>query len=176
MHGRLPQTCIYSVAITPRDIQGQCAAITDVLKICGCGPLWCPHIDRMCRYCIKEGYLTNVRHCAKARYSAKSDPPTSYIHLHYRTRNLTRNRISNLQRKHYLQEDPELEDSSCGEEYRLKVIHDDHSPSPSPPPFTVTLHINDTPVMFEINTGAAVSISMWQLFIVTTLSNLPPAG
>ena len=99
----------------------------------------CPHKEKVCRHCKKKGHLDRVCR-AKARALAKSDPPATAP-------------SSDKKRTHYVQEHPEQEDNSSGDEYGLNVIHDEHSP-----PFSVTLHINDTPVEMEVNTGAAVSI------------------
>ena len=71
---------------------------------------------------------------------AKSDPPAT-------------GPSSDKKRTHYIQEQPEQEDNSSGDEYILNAIDDEHSP-----PFTVTLHINNAPVQMEVNTSAAVSI------------------
>ena len=56
-------------------------------------------------------------------------------------------------RTHYVQEQPKQKDDSSRDEYSLNAVHNEHSLS-----FTVTLHINDTPVEMEVNAGAAVSI------------------
>ena len=45
---------------------------------------------------------------------------------------------------HYIQVQPEQEDNFSGDEYSPNAVDDEHSP-----PFTVTLHINDTPVVME---------------------------
>jgi len=80
---------------------------------------------------------------AKACALAKSDPPTTGPSSDKKP----------PKRTHYVQEQPEQEDNSSGDEYSLNAIHDEHSS-----PCTITLHINNTPVKMEVDTGAAVSI------------------
>jgi len=80
---------------------------------------------------------------AKAHALAKGDPPTTSPSLDKEP----------PKRTHCVQEQPEQKDNSSRDEYSVNAVHDEHSP-----PFTVTLHINDTPVEMEVNTGAAVSI------------------
>ena len=79
----------------------------------------------------------------KARALAKSDPPATGPSPDKKP----------PQKTHCVQEQSEQEDNSSGDEYSLTAIHDEHSS-----PFAITLHINDTPVEMEVNTGAAVPI------------------
>ena len=102
----------------------------------------CPHKEKVCRHCKKKGHLDRVCR-AKARALAKSNPPTTGPSPDKKP----------PKRTHYGQEQAEQEDNSSGDEYSLNAIHDEHSS-----PFTITLHINDTPVEMEVNVGATVSI------------------
>jgi len=80
---------------------------------------------------------------AKARALAKSNPPTPGPSPDKKS----------PKRTHYVQVQPE-QDNSSGDEYSLNAIHDEHSS-----PFTITLHINDTPVEMEVDMGAVSIIN-----------------
>ena len=102
----------------------------------------CPHKENVCRHYKKKGHLDRVCR-AKAHALAKSDPSATGPPSDKKS----------PKRTHYIQEQPEQEDNSSGDEYSLNTIQDEHSPS-----FTITLYINDTPVEMEVDTGVAVSI------------------
>ena len=100
-----------------------------------------PHKEKVCRYCKTKGHLDRVC-CAKAHALAKSDPPATGPSSDKKP----------PKRTHYIQEQPEQEDNSGGNEYSLNAIHDEPCPQ-----FTITLHINNTPLEMEVNTGARES-------------------
>ena len=53
------------------------------------------------------------------------------------------------------QEEPGQHESTLGDEYSLNAVQGECA---SPPPFTLSLKINGTPVEMEVDTGAAISI------------------
>ena len=117
-----------------------------------------PHKEKVCRYCKTKGHLDRVC-CAKAHALAKSDPPAT---------GPSSDKKPPPKRTHYIQEQPEQEDNSGGNEYSLSAIHDEPCPQ-----FTITLHINNTPLEMEVNTGARESSGraptllhfFWLLFV-----------
>ena len=87
----------------------------------------CPHINKVCRYCKKEGQLAKVCR-AKLRNAVKTNTPSSSSD----TKSSTDTKVDRKLCKpaHYVQEEPELEDcseSSSGNDTSLKVIHSEHS-------------------------------------------------
>ena len=99
----------------------------------------CRHKDTQCRYCKKKGHLAKVCR-AKSRDSTptqKQPPKTNFM--------------QNLP----AQEESGQHESTSGDEYSLNAVQGKRA---SPPPFTLSLKINGTPVEMEVDTGAAISI------------------
>ena len=108
----------------------------------------CPHNNKVCRYCKKEGHLAKVCH-AKLRNAGKTNPSSSSATTSSTTLKLIRSHLNR-------QRTPTTYKKSLSWRFApssLIVIHSEHSP-----PFTTTLYTNDIPVLFKVDTGAAVTV------------------